>query len=181
MTTKIMTKTLVKTRHRPAITPEIVNAISNLILAGNYNNVAAEIVGISEGSFYGWLAQGEKDELAGVDSLYLELLKATKNADAKAEAEMVERVRTAAQPGVKSKKTKISPDGQTVEINETGGDWLAAATYLERRHPDRWGRRDRTRVDINETKTITITHVEVVLNEAGRAPAIEGESRELLE
>ena len=96
---------------------------------------------------------------------------------------MVARVRAAANPGVKKKVIKTDSKGNvTEEIHETGGDWLAAATHLERRHPDRWGRKDRTRVDINEKKSITITHVEVVLNQGNDQPqVIEGESRELRE
>ena len=86
-------------------------------------------------------------------------------------------------PGLRKTVTKVDAEGNTTkEETETGGEWLAAATFLERRHPDRWGRKDRTRVDINERKAITITHVEVVLNQGeDKPPVIEGESRELKE
>ncbi len=180
MTTETMTRAIVKL-NKPIISKQICDALTDLVAKGNYNITACQIVGITEPTFYGWLNKGEQDTEIGIETLYSYLFKSLKKAEAQSEAEMMERVRSAAQPGVKSKKTKISPDGETVEINETSGDWLAAATYLERRHPDRWGRRDRTRVDINETKTVTITHVEVVLNEAGQTPTIEGESRELIE
>ena len=174
---------LTKTRSKSTITQEIVDALTSLIAAGNYNNTAASIVGISEGTFYNWMEQGRKDEESGIESLYLQLLQSTKRAEAHAEAEMVARVRAAANPGIKKKVIKTDSKGNvTEEIHETGGDWLAAATHLERRHPERWGRKDRTRVDINERKSITITHVEVVLNQGGTAPpVIEGESRELKE
>ena len=171
---------LTKTRSKPAITLEIVNALASLIAAGNYNNTAASIVGISEATFYNWMEQGHKDEQDGIDSLYLHLVESTKRAEADAEAEMVARVRAAAMPGVKKKVIKTDSKGNvTEEIHETGGDWLAAATHLERRHPDRWGRKDRTRVDINEKKTIRIEFVETVLNQGNGPPVIEGESREI--
>ncbi|KKK80579.1 hypothetical protein LCGC14_2822070, partial [marine sediment metagenome] len=43
--------------------------------------------------------------------------------------------------------------------------------FLERRHPDRWGRKDRHQVDVTE-KVITITHVTVVKD---YGEVIEGE------
>ena len=52
-------------------------------------------------------------------------------------------------------------------------EWLPAITFLERRHPDRWGRKDRTRVDVTEIKTVVITHVEYHL--PTYAGATEGE------
>ncbi len=174
---------LTKTRSKSTISQEIVDALSSLIAAGNYNITACQIVGVSESTFYKWLDTGLKDIEAGIDSLYRELSESTKNAEAQAEAEMVARVRAAASPGVKKKVIKTDSKGNvTEEIHETGGDWLAAATHLERRHPDRWGRKDRTRVDITERKSIVITHVEVVLNQGdSQSPVIEGESRELKE
>ena len=79
------------------------------------------------------------------------------------------------------KKTITKSDGSVIEEEQFAQpQWLADMTHLERRHPDRWGRKDRTRVDINERKSVTITHVEIVLNEGEGKPVIEGESRELL-
>ena len=55
-------------------------------------------------------------------------------------------------------------------------EWLPAMTFLERRHPERWGRKDRHQVDINENKQVTITHVTVVKDYGQIA---EGEYKEL--
>lgn len=161
------------TRHKPRISQAICDALASLVAKGNYNVTACQLIGITESTFYDWLKRGQQDIDSDTNTLYSYLFEAIKKAEAASEDEMVQRVRAAALPGVKGKKTKISPDGTTVEISESSGDWLAAATYLERRHPDRWGRRDRTRVDITETKSIQITHVEIVLTEAGPTPAIE--------
>ncbi len=180
MTTETTTRALAKIS-KPIISIAICDALADLVAKGNYNITACQIVGITEPTFYAWWHKGEQDTEAGIETLYAYLFKRLKNAEAKSEAEMVERVKAAALPGVKSKTTKISPDGTTIEIKETGGDWLAAATHLERRHPDRWGRKDRTRVDINETKTVTITHVEYTLAGAPPGQVTEGEARELLE
>jgi hypothetical protein len=61
------------------------------------------------------------------------------------------------------------------EKAEVDREWLPAMVFLERRHPDRWGRKDRRTVDINERKDITITHVEYKLAE----DVVESEAREL--
>ena len=164
----------------------MIDALSLAIAKGNYAITACQLCGISEDCFYHWLVLAKTDASDGLtsdESPYVRLTESLKTAEAEAEAEMVARVRAAANPGVKKKVIKTDSQGNvTEEIHETGGDWLAAATHLERRHPDRWGRKDRTRVDINEKKTVTITHVEVVLNQGADTPqVIEGESRELKE
>jgi len=135
-------------------------ALSEVIAKGNYLTTACQLCGIHETTLNGWLHQADDDLKAGLETEFTRLFFALKEAEAKAESSLVDVVREAA---------------------EVKREWLPAMTFLERRHPDRWGRRDRTRVDINETKTVTITHVEVVLNEAGQVPVIEGGSWELIE
>jgi len=138
----------------------MITALSEYIRKGNYAVTACNLVGIDEKTLWNWVQQGEADNLLGVDSLYSHLIQSIKKAEAEAEAKLVEVVR------------------ESAEIKR---EWIPAITFLERRHPDRWGRKDRTRVDITETKRIQITHVDVVLNEAGQTPMIEGHAVELLE
>ena len=181
MTTQTTERTLVKIS-KPIISPAIIEALTNLVAKGNYNITACNIVGITERTFYDWWKHGEQDTEAGIETLYSSLFQSLKNAEAKSESEMMERVRGAALPGVKSKETTIGPDGSTtIKIHETGGDWLAGATYLERRHRERWGRPAPIQVNVDQSKTVQISHVEIVLSETGRQPSIEGESRELIE
>jgi len=122
----------------------MIQALSDVISQGNYYITACAICGISEPCFYGWLNQAEKDTENGLteeDSLYVRLVKTLKKAEAKAESDFLATVRSAA---------------------ITKKEWLPAMTFLERRHPDRWGRKDRSQVTIEEHKTVTITRVEVV-------------------
>ena len=131
----------------------MIDALSEVIAKGNYAVTACQLCDIDQKTLSSWVEYGQRDIDAGVESLYSSLFLSLKRAESKAEAELVKVVRESA----------------TVKK-----EWLPAMTFLERRHPDRWGRKDRTRVDINERKAITITHVEVVLNQGQ-------ESRELKE
>lgn len=131
----------------------MITALSDVIRKGNYANVACQLCGISEVTLWNWLNQAEQDELAGRETIYLALLKSLKEAEAEAETEMVAVVR--------SKATESK-------------EWLPAMVFLERRHPDRWGRRERKSIDITEHRQIEVTHVEVI-KDTGEQPIIEAE------
>ena len=141
----------------------MITALSKAIANGNYPSVACQLCGIDWHTLQRWVNLGDEElsrDEPDTENIYLRLSTAIKRAESESEALMVEVVRRAAT----EKK-----------------EWVPAMTYLERRHPDRWGRKDRTRVDINERKAITITHVEVVLDRGDGKEIIEGESRELKE
>jgi transposase-like protein len=161
------------------LTPELIKKLTDYVAQGNYYSTAFYAVDIDDSTFYKWMEQGRQDYEKGVEGLYLDLISEVKRAEAEAEVERVARIRQAGIGGQVSRRvTRLKKDG-TEETEETFQlpQWLADITFLERRHPDRWGRRDRTRIDINETREITITHVEYNLAEPGQSLAIEGESR----
>jgi len=163
------------------LTPELQENICKYIAEGNYLSVACQAVGITPVTYSNWLDKAQEEEKNG-GGMYFSFLCAVKRAEAEQEATIVARLVDAAMPGERKRVVRTDDEGkQTIEITETGGEWLSAATYLERRHPDRWGRKDRTRVDINETKEITITHVEYNLGMPEQEPTIEGEVREIPE
>jgi len=148
---------LVKKSGRPSkLTPKLQETICEFVAAGNYMSTACEAAGISRWTYLNWLHRAEEEATNG-GGVYFNFLNAVKKAEADAEAERVARIRKA---------------GET--------NWLADMTHLERRHPDRWGKRERHQLDITETKTITITHVTVVKDYGERGPVIEGQARELL-
>jgi len=162
-----MTTALEKTNNKQPIPRKLNNgmikALAYVISRGNYARVACERCGIDESSFYNWIKQGDADIEKGVETLYSRLIKALKKASSEAEDLMVQRLRSAALPGVIKEVTKVDADGGvSTEKVKTGGEWLAAATFLERRHPERWGRKDRSTLVVEETKQIIITTVEVV-------------------
>ena len=140
------------------LTPELTERICDFIRKGNYISTACQIVGIHKATYYNWLEQGETDIEAGIDSMYADFVKAVKKAEADAEEELVKMVRNAAPK-----------------------NWIAGMTLLERRHPDRWGRRDRHQVEVNETKVIHVTGIEIVEQDIPRGEIVEREFRELPE
>lgn len=138
----------------------MITALSEAIAKGNYAVTACQLCGIPESTLYNWLSQAQKDTELGVESPYTCLMESLKKAEAQAEAELVRVVRETA-----TKKK----------------EWLPAITFLERRHPDRWGRRDKTTVDINENKNITITRVTVIKDYGEGYKELERRSGELIE
>jgi hypothetical protein len=179
---------------RSGLTPEVHDIIVEHVRQGMYYNMAALAAGVPWRNVYRWLELGRKadddyqkrltvdaEAESPVDS-YWSLWQDVKEAEALFQADKIATINAAASPGVKSRKVKRDSTGKyEVETNETGGDWLAAMTMLERRFPDQFARRERKQVDITETRNIKVTHVEVRLAGQDAEPAItEAESRERL-
>lgn len=131
-----------KIGHRVSkLTPELITKLTGYMARGNYFITACNASGISKKTAYEWINKGEEDIENGVESLKRDLVNALKRAEGIAEDELASMIRETA-----------------LEKRE----WLPGMTFLERRHPERWGRKDRSTISIEETKTITITTVEVV-------------------
>jgi hypothetical protein len=98
---------------KPKLTPELQEEIIAQIKIGNYHHVACASVGISKGTFYRWLEKGE----AMSEGIYRDFYDAIKKAEHRSESSALVRLR---------------------------GDesWQSEAWFLERRFPDRWGRKD---------------------------------------
>ena len=107
---------------RSKLTPEVQEKVVSAIRAGNYANVSAEYAGISERTFYRWLQRGQEAKSGRYRQFWLSVKKAESESEVRAVA---------------------------IVQKHMDSNWQAAMTYLERKHPDRWGRRDRLRVDIN--------------------------------
>lgn len=108
-------------RPRNLLTPTLISGIVNTIRAGNYIETATALHGIHKDTFYRWLKEGARDRRAGRDTLEATFSDAIKKADAHAENARVSQIQKA------SKKI-----------------WTAAAWWLERRHPGKWGLKQRT-------------------------------------
>ncbi|MCH9647761.1 MAG: hypothetical protein K0U98_05950 [Deltaproteobacteria bacterium] len=112
---------------RTKLTPEVQTKIVTAIRAGNYACVAAEYAGITEATFYGWLRRGRE---AG-KGIYFEFLQSVKGAEREAEVRAVALVQ-----------------------KHMEGNWTAAMTFLERKFPQRWGRRDRLSIDVDPREAL---------------------------
>src|SRR5215210_3615483 len=109
------------------------NAILRKMCEGHYAKTAAETSGITEQTLYNWLKKGEDPERHPEHAAFLE---AFRKAEATAEERAIKAVHAA-----------------------FTDDWRAAMTYLERRHPGRWSKRQN--VDVT-SKEQPIRMVEVV-------------------
>ncbi len=115
------------TKLTPATQAKIVQAI----VGGNDITVAAAYAGISKQTFYTWLERGRKAKTGP----FADFVDAIEKAQADAEARNVALIAKAAQDGT----------------------WTAAAWWLERKYPERWGRKERVEHTGKDGKDITIT------------------------
>jgi hypothetical protein len=86
---------------------------------GNYIETAAKLAGLSKQSVYEWIKRGQQAETPA-EAAFKVFADAVEKAEARAEAKMLANVRRA---------------------SELPQFWAAGMTVLERRHPDRWGKR----------------------------------------
>lgn len=108
-------------RGRPTtLTPEIQEKIIQAVRAGNYLETAAAYAGVPKNTLHDWLRRGAKEK-RGIYHEFSVLVE-----KALAEAEMRD----------------VLIIGKAAEEN-----WQAAAWRLERKFPDRWGRKDRHAVE----------------------------------
>ena len=103
------------------LTKELAEQIVEVVLAGNYIETSAKMFGVSKQTLYNWFAKGAKAK-SGMHAYFLD---AVKKAQAKAE---IKDLTIIGKHGIKN--------------------WQAAAWRLERKFPDRYGRRQR--IDITE-------------------------------
>jgi transposase len=99
------------------LTKAIQDEIVRQLRLGNYIETAAAIAGIHKSTLYDWLKRGARSDEK--DDRYARFSDAVKKAQAESEAFDLAVITRAAQQ-----------------------HWQAAAWRLERRFPDRWGRRD---------------------------------------
>jgi hypothetical protein len=131
---------------RTTILSEVIqNAMVEAIREGNYASTASEAVGIGESTHYRWMKQGEE----GIEP-YRGYWEAIKKAEAQAEMSAVKKIR-----------------------DEGDKNWTANAWYLERKFPERWGRKDKLTQEISgkDGKPIEIDSKSLVLAMLGHAPA----------
>ena len=127
------------------LTPQVQARIVQAIVGGNDITVAAAYAGIGKTTFYEWLERGRKEaaRLAASsrakpkdsETPFAEFADAIQKAQADAETRNVALIAKAAQEGT----------------------WTAAAWWLERKYPERWGRKDRHEVTGKDGEPFSIT------------------------
>jgi len=108
---------------RPSkLTPESQTRLLDAIRAGNHYEPACRYAGIGYSTFRTWMIKGEEQR----SGQFREFLEAVKQAEAEAEMSMV-----------------------AVWQKEAVDNWQAARDFLERRFPERWGRKDRVSAELS--------------------------------
>ncbi len=107
---------------RPSkLTPEVQEKIIVAIASGNWQETACKYAGIGVNTFYTWMSKGEG---AKAKDPYKGFREAVERARSQAEIRNVALIQQAGQEG----------------------SWQAAAWYLERSYPMRWGKQGRLEV-----------------------------------
>jgi len=140
------------------LTPELIAKFSNYIAHGNYAITACRCCGLGEKTFYDYVKLGEADIDNGVESIYAQFIKSLKSAEAECEASLASMI----------KDTALDKK-----------EWLPAMTFLERRHPERWGRKDRLNVDQQQTVNVNVIvkHYQDELPTGVTPQIIDGEAK----
>ena len=116
------------------LTPEATEKIVNALRGGNYVEVAAAYAELDTTTLYDWLRKGRVDRKMGnPDTAHARFSLAIEKAMADAETTLAALIYRAAR----------GQEGAQAQ-------WQAAAWLLERKHPDKWGRR--ARLDIGGTE-----------------------------
>ncbi len=128
-------------RRQRDLNPVLIAKICHIVSAGNYRTAAYRKLGIADATFKDWLERGDEDAKAGWETPYSALVTLLKAAEAEAEVAVVKKV---------------------VDAADNPAYWAAGMTYLERKHPDRWGRRERRQTELGPgQERITVTRIEI--------------------
>jgi len=104
---------------KPKLNKKIQDHICEVLKDGNYIITACEASGISKNAFFMWMNKGEK----ATEGIYKDFYDSVKKAQADSETFLLKTIK------VKSLE-----------------QWQAAAWMLERKFPERWGRREYVKV-----------------------------------
>jgi len=103
------------------LTPETQTRVIEALRAGNYIDAACAYAGIGTSTYYRWMQRAQEFD---APDIYVEFRETVLKARAEAEIRNVGLIQRAA----------------------SDGTWQAAAWFLERSHPRKWGRHDRHEV-----------------------------------
>ena len=106
-----------KVGRKTTFTEDVADRIVDLLRAGNYIETAVAAAGVARATFYDWLDRGRREGTAKDDEPFRKFRERVDHARAEGEARAVTAIMAAA-----------------------AKDWRAAAWFLERQYPDRWGR-----------------------------------------
>lgn len=150
-------------RGRPVLlNPEVQDTIVTAIRAGNYIETAAAAAGISKETLYDWLRQGAKAK----EGKFKDFSDSVQKAMADSEMREVSVLDHAMGGGATISKRvtetvteKKGGDTITKTVTEETiqpPQWQPAAWRLERKHPEKYGQRQRIDANLNHSGSVTI-------------------------
>lgn len=116
-----------KIGRKTKLTKSLIKEAEQLIKMGNYVTTVCDYLGIHQSTWYNWLQEGA----AAKSGMKREFFETIKKAESHAEIRNVGLIQKAAE-----------------------SDWKAAMTYLERKFPDRWGRKDRITAEMEHSGNV---------------------------
>lgn len=111
-----MSKKQRKVGRKTKLNENLIQEAEKLIRLGNYTTVVTQYLGIHQSTWYNWMQEGEEAKTG----LKREFFERIKKAESFAEIKNVQQIQ------------KASED-----------NWQASAWYLERKFPERWGKKDK--------------------------------------
>jgi len=134
------------------LTPALQQAIISAVAGGVPHAQAALLVDVPNATANEWRQRGEgRDPERPCTPLYAAYAAALQKAEAQFEARRLLRINQVAEGGVViHEKTTTYPDGRVVrEVQRTAPQWQPSAWLLERRWPERYGRRLAVQADLS--------------------------------
>jgi transposase len=129
------------------LTPEIQKTLCDLLRVGMYINVSCQMARISEKTFYNWMERGkaeaervEKGQRSKEPEFYSFLQSVTQ-----AMAEFEARALVSIDKAANGRGAEYDRNGKLIRP-AIEADWKAATWLLERKFPDRWGKRDQIKM-----------------------------------
>jgi transposase len=133
------------------LTSDLCQQFEQLLGAGNYFVTTCAYLEIDESVAYDWLNKGNagEDATGPWPDAYREFAKCVKRASARAEVSLVTEINRHGRPH-ELRSPERDADGNVV-ASMMPGQWQALMTILERRFPERWGRKDRLQAEVSGT------------------------------
>lgn len=114
---------------------QIRDSVASALRAGNYIETAAAYAGINKTTLYDWLKRGEREK---------QRIESNPGAKARKSEALFVDFSNAVQKAMADAEVR---DVATI-VRASAENWQAAAWRLERKYPDRWGRR-KLEVDVS--------------------------------
>lgn len=140
-----------RTGRTPLLNPTTQERIVSAVRSGAYLDDAAALAGVGRSTLFLWLSEGKKaqqkeenaEKLTDRDRLCLDFLDAVESARAEAQLRNVAIIQKAA--------------------NE--GTWQAAAWFLERTNPKKWGRYETVEIGVAEDRPVEVSEIASLLDQ----------------